>query len=176
MIHAYVGNSLRSLQNEIDKLFIFVGDRTQITADDVTTIVGASKGYTIFELQNAIGRKDTKEAMRIIERMMEVGQSPQMIIVMLTRFFNQLWKLSDLGVRRIAESDIVREIGIPPYFVRQYMEFHSNFAAEQIEQNFLSLLDADLALKTTSRDPRLVMDLLVLSLIQSSGEAARLSS
>ncbi|MBM4161859.1 MAG: DNA polymerase III subunit delta [Ignavibacteria bacterium] len=176
LIHAYVGNSLRSLQNEIDKLFIFVGDRQQITADDVTTIVGASKGYTIFELQNAIGRKDTKQAMRIIERMTEVGQSPQMIIVMLTRFFNQIWKLSDVRVRRFAESDIIREIGIPPYYVRQYMEFHANFTMEQIERNFMSLLDADIALKTTSRAPRLVMDLLVLSLIQPSGEATRLSS
>jgi DNA polymerase-3 subunit delta len=60
LIHAYVGNSLRSLQNEIDKLLIFVGDRKEITSEDVATVVGASKGYTIFELQNAIGRQDPR--------------------------------------------------------------------------------------------------------------------
>jgi len=175
LIHAYVGTSLRSLQNEIDKLLIFVGERKQITPDDVATVVGATKGYTIFELQNAIGRKDTKEAMKILERMLESGQSPQMIIVMLTRFFNQLWKLSDLKLRRMPESEIVREVGIAPYFVRQYMEFHSHFSTDQIERNFKTLLEADTTLKTTSQDPHLVMDLLVLSLINHSNEAARTS-
>jgi DNA polymerase-3 subunit delta len=174
LIHAYVGNSLRSLQNEIDKLLIFVGDRKEITSEDVATVVGASKGYTIFELQNAIGRKDTKEAVKILERMLTLGQSPQMIIVMLTRFFNQLWKLSDLKHRRIPDSEIAREIGIPPYFVKQYLEFRSNFTTDQIEQNFKSLLEADTVLKTTMRDAHLVLDILVISLINPLSEAVPL--
>jgi len=171
LIQAYVGNSLRSLQNEIEKLFIFVGERDQITSEDVATVVGASKGYTIFELQDAIGRKDAKEAVKILERMLTLGQSPQMIIVMLTRFFNQLWKLSDLKLRRVPDSEIAREIGIPPYFVKQYLEFRSNFTTEQIEQNFKSLLEADTVLKTTMRDAHLVLDILVVSLILQSTEA-----
>ncbi len=174
LIHAYVGNSLRSLQNEIDKLLIFVGERKEVTSEDVATVVGASKGYTIFELQNAIGRKDTKEAVKILERMLTLGQSPQMIIVMLTRFFNQLWKLSDLKVKRIPDSEIAREIGIPPYFVKQYLEFRSNFTTEQIEQNFKSLLEADTVLKTTMRDAHLVLDILVISLISQLTEAVPL--
>ena len=175
MIHAYVGNSLRSLQNEIDKVFVFVGDRKKIEAEDVTAIVGASKGYTIFELQNAIGRKDAKEAVKILERMLESGQSPQMIIVMMTRFFTQLWKLSDLRSKRMPDQEIAREIGVSPYFVKQYVEFRSRFDVDQIERNFKSLLEADTVLKSTSRDPRLVMDLLILSLVQSSAEPATVS-
>jgi len=41
--------------------------------------------------------------------MLEAGQSPQMIIVMLTRFFTQLWKLTDLRARRLPETEIARE-------------------------------------------------------------------
>jgi DNA polymerase-3 subunit delta len=175
LLHAYVGNSLRTLSNEIEKLLIFVGERTRIAPDDVATVTGATKNYTIFDLQNAVGRRDAKEAMKILERMLEAGQSPQMIIVMLTRFFNQLWKLSDMKLRQLAESEIVREIGVPPYFVRQYAGFQANFTTEQIEQNFKALLEADATLKTTSREPHLVMDLLVISLITSSRETAPLS-
>jgi DNA polymerase-3 subunit delta len=174
LIHAYVGNSLRSLQNEIDKLFIFVGERKQITSEDVATVVGASKGYTIFELQSAVGRKDAKEAVKILERMLTLGQSPQMMIVMLTRFFNQLWKLSDLERRRIPDSEIAREIGIPPYFVKQYLEFRSNFTTVHIEQNFKALLEADTVLKTTMRDAHLVLDILIISLINQPTEAVPL--
>ena len=170
LIHAYVGNSLRSLQNEIDKLFIFVGDRKQITVEDVAAVVGASKGYTIFELQNAIGRRDAREAVKILERMLTLGQSPQMIIVMLTRFFNQLWKLSDLTLKRTPDAEIARQIGVPPYFVKQYIDFRSNFTTEHIEQNFKALLEADTVLKTTMRDVHLVLDVLVISLINHPTE------
>jgi DNA polymerase-3 subunit delta len=173
LIQAYVGNSLRSLQNELDKLYIFMGDRKKIALEDIAAVVGATKGFTIFELQNAIGRKDPKEAIKILERMLEAGQSPQMIIVMLTRFFTQLWKLTDLRARRLPETEIAREIGVSPYFVKQIIEFRSNFDIQQIEENFKLLLEADTVLKSTSRDQRLVLDLLVLSLISSGVDSPR---
>jgi DNA polymerase-3 subunit delta len=175
LIQAYVGNSLRSLQNEIDKLFVFIGDRKKVTVEDIAAVVGATKGYTIFELQNAIGRRDSKEAVKILERMLEAGQSPQMIIVMLTRFFTQLWKLSDARARRLSEQETAREIGVSPYFVKQFIEFRANFDVEQIERNFKSLLEADTVLKSTSRDPHLVLDLLIISLLHHTNEPVGLS-
>jgi len=175
LIQAYVGNSLRSLQNELDKLYVFIGDRKNITAEDVGAVVGATKGYTVFELQNAIGRRDAKDAIKILERMLENGQSPQMIIVMLSRFFTQLWKLTDVRARKMSDQELSREIGLPPFFLKQYFEFRANFSIEQIEQNFKSLLEADTTLKSTSRDPRLVLDLLIVSLLQESTAVERVA-
>jgi DNA polymerase-3 subunit delta len=103
--------------------------------------------------------------------MFEAGQSPQMIIVMLTRFFTQLWKLSDVRARRMPEQEIAREIGVPVYYLKQYLEFRSNFDVNQIEQNFKALLEADTVLKSTSRDPHLVLDLLIISLLHHTSES-----
>ncbi len=175
VLQGYVGNSLRAIQNEIDKLFIFVDEKKQITGEDVSAVVGLSKGFTVFELQNAIGRKDIAEAISILERMLGLGESPQFIIVMLTRFFNQLWKLSDLKRRSASEYEISAELRIRPFFVKQYLEFSSNFPLEHIEQNFRALLEADMTLKTTSRDPRLVLDLLLYSLIKGTLETEQVS-
>lgn len=176
LLQAYVGNSLRALQNEIDKLFVFVGEKKMVTHEDVAAVVGASKGFTVFELQNAIGKKDTREAVRIVERMVEAGQPPQMIIVMLARFFTQLWKLSDPKLRRKPEGEIASEIGIPSYFLKQLLQFQSNFTVEQIENALKALLEADTMLKSTSRDPHLLMDLLVVALINGSFEHLRASA
>jgi DNA polymerase-3 subunit delta len=175
LIQAYVGNSLRSLQNELDKLYVFIGERKNITAEDVAAVVGATKGYTIFELQNAVGRRDAKDAIMILERMLENGQSPQMIIVMLSRFFTQLWKLTDIRARKMSDQELAREIGVPLYFVKQYLEFRTNYSVGQIERNFKSLLEADTTLKSTSRDPRLVLDLLIVILLQESTAVERVA-
>lgn len=173
LLQAYVGNSLRALQNEIDKLFVFIGEKKVVTHEDVAAVVGASKGFTVFELQNAIGRKDTREAVRIVERMVESGQAPQMMIVMLTRFFLQLWKLSDPKLRRKPEGEIASEIGIPPYFLKQQLQFQANFTVKQVENALKALLEADRMLKSTSPDPHVLMDLLIIALINGSFEHLR---
>lgn len=170
MLHAYVGNSLRALQNEIDKLFIFVGEKKTISAEDVTEVVGASKGFTVFELQNAVGRKDLREAIRILQAMLQSGQSPQMIIVMLTRFLNQLWRLGEVKRSGLSDSEVAKSVGIHPYFLRQLGQFQANFTEEQLESGYRALLEADTVLKSTGRDPRVVMDLLVYSLVRGTSE------
>jgi DNA polymerase-3 subunit delta len=169
MLQAYVGNSLRALDNEIDKLVIFVGDRKEITTEDIALVVGASKDYTVFDLQNCIGKKNMKEALTVLSRMIESGESPQLIIVMLTRFFTTLLKISELHQRRVPESQFAAELRISPYFVKQYQEFHAAFSPAQIESAFRALLSADTTLKTTSTsDPRLIMELLVYTLVKGT--------
>jgi DNA polymerase-3 subunit delta len=170
LLQAYVGNSLRAIQSEIDKVLVFIGNKRQIEPEDIAEVVGESKGYTIFELQNAIGKRDIALSIQILERMLEYGESPQLMIVMLTRFFTQLYKLTELKQRRAQEREIVAELGIRPFFVKQYLVFVSNFSKEHIEQNFRALLEADTTMKTSSRDPHLVMDLLVYSLVKGSAQ------
>ena len=174
LLQAYGGSSLRALQSEIDKLFTFIADRKSISAEDVTQVVGATRGYTVFDLQNAVGRLDIKEATRILGRMLELGESPQLIIVMLTRFFNQLWRLSDFKEKRISEAVIATELKVHPFYAKQYIGFMDRFSTEHIENSFQALLAADTELKTTGRDPRIVMDLLIYSLIRNSREALRI--
>ena len=176
LLQAYVGNSLRAIQSEIDKVLVFIGEKRQIEPEDIAEVVGESKGYTIFELQNAVGKRDIALAMQILERMLQYGESPQLMIIMLTRFFTQLYKLTELKQRRAAEREIVAELNIRPFFVKQYLSFVSNFSKEHIEQNFRALLEADTTLKTTSRDTHLVMDLLVYSLVKGSAQLELISA
>jgi len=176
LLQAYVGNSLRAIQSEIDKLFIYVGEKQQIEPEDVAGVVGESKGYTVFELQNAVGKRDIALSIQILERMLEFGENPQLMIIMLTRFFTQMYKLQELKQRRASEQQMATELGIRPYYVKQYLVFSANFTAEHIEQNFRALLDADTTLKSSSRDPHLVMDLLIYSLVKGSAQLELLSA
>jgi len=63
----HIGNDLSRINNEIEKLLINLGKRTNITEDDIENYVGISKEYNPFELQGALAKKDLAKAMRIIE-------------------------------------------------------------------------------------------------------------
>jgi DNA polymerase-3 subunit delta len=176
LTQAYVGNSLRALQNELDKLFTYLGDRNRITMEDVADVVGVSRGFTVFDLQNAIGKKNISEALHIVKRMTETGETPQLSIVMLTRYFTLIWKVQDMLRHGAPESEIIAATRISPYYFKEYVEAARRFSPSQIENSFAALLDADVQLKSTSPDPTHLMEMLVYSLLQEQYSSSRASS
>jgi DNA polymerase-3 subunit delta len=173
VLQAYVGNSLRSLDNEIQKLFIFAGEKKEITVEDVSSVVSASKSYSVFDLQNCIGRRDTKGALVVLSRMLEAGENPQGIIVMLCRFFTVLLKIWEGHQRRIPEQQIAAESRINSFFMKQYFEYSSNFTPDHIESSFRALLRADADLKSSMGDRRVVLDLMVYALTKNPENVLR---
>ncbi|MGD1045656.1 MAG: DNA polymerase III subunit delta [Bacteroidota bacterium] len=175
LMQAYIGNSLRAIQNELDKLFTYLGERMRVTPEDVADVVGVSRGFTVFDLQNAIGKKNIGEAMRIVKRMIETGEAPQLSIVMLTRYFHLVWKVQDMLRHNASEAEVLAATRISPYYFKDYAEAARRFSSSQIENSFGILLDADVQLKSTSPDPYHLMEMLVYSLIHDSKSAETVS-
>ncbi len=163
MLAAYVGTSLREISNELEKLYIYLGEKNVIAVDDVTAVVGVSKEFSVFELQWAIGAKDVRKATEIMERMIEMGESPIMMVVMLTRFFQSLWKLSDLRRRNVPQNQYGQQTGIWS-FMDRYLQTLSLYSPSQIENAFLLLSDVDEKLKSTQTDEKLLMQTLIVHL------------
>lgn len=166
ILAAYVGTSLRDIQNELDKLYIFLGEKRPITPDDIRAVVGLSKEYNVFELQNAIGAKNLASAMEILTRMLDAGESPILIVVLLTRYFTTLWKLHDLRRRGTSTGELAGAIGVNPYFVKDYVAASGKYPQEQVERSYEILLAADEQLKSSSQDPMQVMQNMLVRLMK----------
>lgn len=165
LLASYAGASLREVQSELDKLFLYIGERSAITTGDVTTVVGISRDFNVFELQRAIGQKNMERSVMILERMLASGESPIMIIVMLTRYFTALWKLSDLRRRRVPEKQQAEETGLHPFYMREYMEALGLYSSSDVERAFLALIEADEQLKSSGQGDGLTMNLLLIKLM-----------
>jgi len=165
MLAAYTGTSLRQVANELDKLDIYTADRNEITIEDVNTVVGVTKAYNIFELYKAIGQKNASSAMNILDRMLERGESPTMIVSMLTRLFTQVTMLTDLLAKNIPRQKIANELKIHHFFMDEYLSYLAHHPSEKIPDRFASLLEADSSLKMTGKDPHHVLSLLLYRLL-----------
>ena len=166
LLHSYVGNSLRVLSNELEKLSIYVAERKRITADDIVHVVGVTRGNSIFDLQNALGHGDLQKALTIVQRMMESGESPQGMIVMLTRYFTVLWKIRELRMQGSSDNTIAGEIKISPYFLKDYIEASQNYSPGHLETIFNVLLQTDIDLKSSSLDPLECMTLMIYTCVR----------
>lgn len=159
----YVGTSLREVQNELEKLYVFVGNKKSISSDDIRAVVGVSREFNIFELQNAIGAKDLSRSTQILCRMLDAGESPILVIVLLTRYFTLLWKVLD--VRRKGSSDVAGTLGINPFFVKDYVSAAANFTVIEIEHSFEVLASADEQLKSSTLSPEQIMQNMLVYLV-----------
>lgn len=166
MLQAYVGDSLMSIHRELDKLSSYVGERPEITEDDVSAVAGASRGFTVFDLQNAIGRRDFRSASTVLRRMLESGESAPGIIVMLTRFFLQLWKLREMKQLRMPDAEIASALRMSPYHLRSLSAFLAQHTVREVEGALMTLRETDRAIKTGS-DVQAEMELLVYKVIRS---------
>lgn len=62
-----IGNDLSRLENEVEKIWINLGNTKTIDESAIEKYVGVSKEFNAFELQAAIGKKDLAKAIRIIQ-------------------------------------------------------------------------------------------------------------
>lgn len=161
MLAAYVGTSLRELSNELEKLFLFIGDRKSIGVDDVAAVVGVSKEFSIFELQWAIGMKDTRKATEVLERLMESGEQPVVMVAIMTKFFQTVWKLLDARRRNVPPAEQLMQAGAF-MFQEKYREVASRFTVREVEDAFLALSEIDEKLKTSGGDPKLLVQTFIV--------------
>ena len=173
MLAQLVGNDLRTLSMEIEKLLSFVGERTDISADDVLEVAGHSREYNVFELQRKIEKKEFKESAQTMERMLQVSSNARgmslMTVSVLSSYFIKLCKLAGCRTRGVAPAELAKTIGVPPFALKDYQAALTRFSVSERETAISALLASDAELKGSSnRDDRLILALLLRRLTSDS--------
>lgn len=160
-----IGNSLRNLASEVEKIKLNLGDRNEIKTADVEAVVGVSREYNIFEFCDTIVDRKLNKGLDIQSRMLQLGESPIGMLVMLTRHFIIMLKLKYLLKQNKKRAEIVKELRINPYFVDNYIRQSKNYSTTQLDKVFEHLLTADYQLKTSYQPPKLILETLIFRLM-----------
>lgn len=144
----FLGSDLQKIANEMDKLLLNVGSKTQVTIEDVQDQIGVSKEYNVFELQNALGVKDVVKCQTIINYFKENEKNApiQAVTASLFGYFMKVY----MATQNLTSSDqeLQRLLGIPsPYFVKDYRAAAKNYKAEDLHRILLKLSETDLKSK-----------------------------
>ena len=118
----YLGNDLSRIANELNKMKLVLKDDEVLDGKLVETHIGISKEFNVFELQKALGKKDANTAFKIAYYM---GKNPKtnpivMTIGNLYNFFSNVVLYHTVSHQ--SPPTIASELGINPYFVKDYAE------------------------------------------------------
>lgn len=142
-----LGTSLSKITNELDKLMINLPPKAEITMDIIQTNIGISKDYNVFELQNAIGKKDVLKANRIVNYFAsnEKDHPLVMTVSILYTYFCKLMLYHFLPDK--SNKSVASGIGVAFNFVDDYKLAGRNYDLAKLKRIFSYLRDYDLKSK-----------------------------
>lgn len=149
-LHNLVGNKLIDLNNEINKLALYTGEKKQIEISDVEAVVSKYKMDSVFELTDAIASNQTEKALKIQKYLLDQGESEVGILAMITRHMRILLLTQEALQQRMNGSALSSYVGVPPYFVNQYVQRSREWPYEKLTKVYKKLLETDRNLKSSS--------------------------
>jgi DNA polymerase-3 subunit delta len=118
MLAEYLGNDLSKIANELEKLMLNISAGQEITLEHIQNNIGISKEYNVFELQTALCQKNAFKVNQIINYFEANPKANPIVLVLgnLNNFFSKVLACHYVKDR----SNLAREIGVNPYFVKDY--------------------------------------------------------
>ena len=189
------GEATRQIEGELEKLDLFLGKgRRRVEVADVKALVSQSRNGIVFELGNAIGKRDLHYALEMIDQLMAQGESAiGILLAAVVPKVRNLLNAKDLIARfRLNPSNYrsfegalnhlaaqetrhlprKKDGGISCYPLFLAADETRGFSIAELRQGLSACLAANKALVTSGLDHKLVLTRLVVRLLMRRRDAA----
>ena len=115
LLVALTGEDLARLAGELQKATLAGGaSARRVSAEDVRSVVGEQRARRIFELTDAIVRRETARALQLLEALLGAGEEAIGVVAVVTRDLRLWWELAD-GLRQgRSDADLLQVLRRPP--------------------------------------------------------------
>jgi len=159
-----VGTDMGQLASALERLGLYAGAGKPVTPAHVDDLLAQTRQHSIFELTNAVGRGERREALLVLRRMLQDKEPGVRIVVMLARHLRQLWWARELQEQGEQQAAIASRVGIHPFFVQDVLRQAQRFDGTMLRRTHRALFEADRSLKSSRLSDAVVLEQLVLEL------------
>lgn len=153
-----VGYDLRRLSAEVDKAIAYVGERKDVSLEDIKGVASTTAPASIFEFTEALGDRDCRRSLARAADLLGEGESVYALHAMALRTVRDLIAVRCLIDRgRGSLGEVMSELGRPDWQVKRLLRQARNFSAEELGALLRTAAAGEAKMKT-SRDPRLVLE------------------
>jgi DNA polymerase-3 subunit delta len=161
-----IGNDLRRLDNELQKIATFVAERKVIDIDDVHQVCDWVKTFIEWELADALERADYKESLLVLNRSFQEGTSPPYVVGILANFFRgfllaKLWLKEGRDRKEIfafLKPRIQENWNTYADKFRDLFSLIEGFSDEDLNSAIRELARIDLMVKTSDAAPQVLLE------------------
>ena len=160
-----MGNDQAALAKELEKLICYIGEKKEITQQDVETLCHCQEVESIWQLGEAIFRRDSAASLHIVHSLLMDGQPLLPLLRQIRSQFQTEFQISLLLAQGKQAQDITAEF---PYLKGQILERHmrqaKQYGVDAFKQGLLAIDEAELRAKNSSIDENMIIELLMMRL------------
>lgn len=157
LLVALVGPTMGVLDQELQKLSDFVGERSAIDVKDVDDLVGQSRGANIFKIMEAIGDQQPHMAIRILEEVLDAGEPTMKVLYALAAQLRKLAKIARLHQQGLTLNDATAAAGVASYFRDATQRQLRHLGMSRLDRLYDWVLELEQHLKGGSQLPERVL-------------------
>ena len=176
-----LGADMMLISSELEKLLLYTLGRGRITLGDVETMVLGAKQRSLYELTDAISARDRVRALALLHGLLNSSEAGEDAAIghlyMLARTFRQMLVILEKNVRdsRAIWQALWQGFRMPPFaaddLIRQARRYKSG---RELTRALRLIARADLELRSSPPDKRLVLERLVYELASEAKPASPL--
>jgi len=146
---ADVGNDLWHMSNEINKLLSF---NRKIEVNNIEKLVNPEIDLNIFEIIDALGFKNKKKALRLVEVYFEKGEDEMRLLGMFIYQFRNLIRF---------KSAPAEKLNMHPFVLSKTREEAKNFSFAELKKIYYQLLTIDFEIKSGKNNALNALELFI---------------
>lgn len=163
-----VGDNLRMLSSEMEKLSLYAGD-APVQPKDVHELVASARETTIYALIDSVAEQRLANAQHALHQLLRDGWSPPQVLVRLAQQYRQLLLTKALQERKLTGRALMERLGMRSEFpFNKTVDQARRYSAPALQHALEQLLDADMSLKTGKLPPEVALELLVTDLCRGA--------
>ena len=147
LLAEYLGTNLSKISNELNKLTLNLPKGGAIDKNIIQRNIGISKDFNVFELQNALGKRDQFKSFLIVKYFIANPKNHPlpMITATLYNYFSKVYICQSM--LRSSNQDIATTLSVNKFFVGDYINAARQYDRAQLENVIATLKDYDLRSK-----------------------------
>ncbi len=143
-----VGDDMLLLSNELEKLITYCLDKPEITVDDVKAVTNVTLEDRVFDMIEAVSKKDRKTTMMLYHDLLELKEPPVKILALLQAEFKRMVIIKEQLDHGRYGNQIADATGIKEFVVKKRMPIVSKYDRKELIDIFGRLIEADEAYKS----------------------------
>jgi DNA polymerase-3 subunit delta len=161
-----VGENRNILETQLEKIFEFVGESNEISFNAIEQLASKLKTYTIFDLFNAIDKRDQAESLKIVYNLLNNSELGIIgIIAMLNKHFTALLRIDELEKSDLSKDEKAKITGTHHFYYKGLVDAARLYGYKGISKALESIYTADIRVKSSSLDEKTILTILIAEIL-----------
>lgn len=109
------GVNFNIINQEVNKLILFIGDRPTINRQDVSLIINRSLEQNVFLLTELIQKGKKQQAISLVKDLITMKEEPIKLLALVTSNYRLYYQCKILSQKGYSGNQIAKTIGVHPY-------------------------------------------------------------